>query len=201
MIADVGDVEQGVLGQGALDAEEVALDIAVFGVFGNIGDVVGGGVEAGNEAARVPLVRSGVARRCRGADSDDLGRKRSRAVVGGRRGVLSDRSELRLWRIDAQDIAGASTGVVCIAYAESATKRSLGVNRVGEAYAGAEVGEVRIDQGLAVGPAVVDRSDAVSGDGPRRGGKDGLSAWIEVRDAPGIEVGVGRTVLPTATQG
>jgi len=39
MIADVGDVEQGVLGQGALDAEEEALNVAVLGVLRDIGDV------------------------------------------------------------------------------------------------------------------------------------------------------------------
>ena len=54
VVADVGDVEQGVLVQGALDAEEVALDVAISGVFGDVGDVVGRRVEAGDQAAGKP---------------------------------------------------------------------------------------------------------------------------------------------------
>ncbi len=61
MVADVGDVEQGVLVQSALDAEEVALDVAVLGVLGDVGDVVGRLVEAGDEAAREALVGGGEA--------------------------------------------------------------------------------------------------------------------------------------------
>ena len=77
-----------------------------------------------------------------------------------------------------------------VADAESATKRGLGIDRVSEADARTEVVIVRIDQRLAVGSAVGDRRDAVAGDGSRSGGKHGLRAGIEVRDAV-IEVGVG----------
>ena len=112
---------------------------------------------------------------------------------------LGDGGELRLGCVDAEDVAGAGAGVVRVAHAESATKGGLGIDRVSEAHARAEVGEVRIDQGLAVGSAVGDRSDAVAGDGSGGGGENGLRDWIEVRDAV-VEVGVGRAVLPAQAE-
>ena len=134
-----------------------------------------------------------------GADGDDLGGKRRGAVVGGGRGDLGDGGELRLRRVDAEDIARAGAGVVDVADAESATDRGLGIDRVGEADARAEVGEVRIDQGLAVGSAAGEGGDAVAGDGAGRGGEHGLRDGIEVGDAV-VEVGVGRTVLPAQAE-
>ena len=76
VIADIGDVEQRVLGQGALHADEEALNVAVLGVFGDVGDVIGCRVEGGDKAARVALVRGGVAGRRCSADGDNLGGKR-----------------------------------------------------------------------------------------------------------------------------
>ena len=133
------------------------------------------------------------------ADGDDLGGKRRGAVVRGVRGDLRDGGELCLRRVDAEDVARAGTSVVDVADTEAATKRRLGIDRVRKAHAWAEVGEVRIDQGLAVGSAAGDRSDAVAGDSSGRGGENGLRAGIEVRDAV-VEIGVGRTVLPAQTE-
>jgi hypothetical protein len=61
VVADVGDVDEGVLGELLLDAEEVALDVAVAGVLGDPGDVVGGRVEGGDEAGGDPWLGGGVA--------------------------------------------------------------------------------------------------------------------------------------------
>ena len=83
VVADVSDIEQAVLGQSTLDAQEVALDVAVFGVVGDVRDVVGRLVEAGDEATGISLVGGGIAGGRGGADGNNLRRKRSRAVVGG----------------------------------------------------------------------------------------------------------------------
>src|SRR6266436_4634796 len=86
-----------------------------------------------------------------------------------------------------------------VAHAESATNYRLGIDRVSEAQARAEVGEVRIDQGLPVGSTTGERCNAIAGDGSGCGGQNGLRDWIEVGDAV-IEIGVGRTVLPAQTK-
>ena len=76
VVADIGDVEQGVLGELLLHAEEVALDVAVAGVLGDPGDVVGGWVEGGDQADGIALIGGGVAAWSRGASGDDLGGQR-----------------------------------------------------------------------------------------------------------------------------
>jgi len=86
-------------------------------------------------------------------------------VVGGCRGDLCNGGELCLGRVDAQNIAGAGTRVVRIADAEPATNRRLGIDRVSEAQAWTEVGEVGIDQCLSIGSATGKGSDAIAGDG------------------------------------
>jgi hypothetical protein len=77
--------------------------------------------------------------------------------------------------------------------------RGLRIDRVGEADARAEVGEVRIDERLSVDAAEGDRSDAVAGDGAGGDGQHGLRAGIEVGDAV-VELGVGRAVLPAQAE-
>ncbi len=54
VVADVGDVEEGVLGELLLHAEEVALDVAVASVAGDPGNVVGCFVEGGGDVVGKP---------------------------------------------------------------------------------------------------------------------------------------------------
>ncbi len=75
----------------------------------------------------------------------------------------------------------------------------LGIDGVGEADARGEVGEVGVDQGLAVDAAERDRGDAVAGDRSGSGGEDGLRGGIEVGDVV-VELGVGRAVLPAQAE-
>ena len=119
-------------------------------------------------------------------------------MVRGGRGDLRDGGELSLRRVDAEDVARACPGVVGVADAESATDRCFGADRVSESDTRAEVGEVGIDESLAIGSATGEGSDAVAGDGSGCGGEDGLRRWIPVRDAV-IKIGVGRPVLPAQT--
>ncbi len=96
MVADVGDVEEGVLGELLLHAEEVALDVAVAGVLGNPGDVVGGRVEGGGDAGGEALV---------GGDVAACGGSADGAVVGGGGRLLGDGDELGLRGVDGEDVA------------------------------------------------------------------------------------------------
>src|SRR6185437_2653962 len=50
MVPYIGDIEQRVLGERALDGEEIALDVGSFGVLWDVGDVVGCFIEAGDKA-------------------------------------------------------------------------------------------------------------------------------------------------------
>ena len=101
-------------------------------------------------------------------------------MIGGCRCDLRNGGELCLGRVDAQNIAGAGTRVMRVADAESATNYRLRIDRVSEANARSEVGEVRIDQGLPVGSTTGERCNAVAGDGSGCGGQNGLRDWIEL---------------------
>ena len=74
MVADIGDVDESVLGQLLLDAEEVVLNVAVGPVLGNVGDVVSRRVEGGDKTRREALVGRRIAGLDRGADRDNLRR-------------------------------------------------------------------------------------------------------------------------------
>jgi hypothetical protein len=94
--------------------------------FGDVGDVVGRRVEAGDQAAGVALVGGGVAG----------GRGGTGAMICAGSGVeqwlvvvgcdLGDRGELRLRCVDGQDVARAGARVVRIADAEAAADAVLG---------------------------------------------------------------------------
>ena len=61
VVANVGDIQQGVLGQRLLHAEEVALDVAVLGVLGDVGDVVGAGLKLVARPAEEALIQRAIA--------------------------------------------------------------------------------------------------------------------------------------------
>ncbi len=73
VVAYISKVDERVLGQLPLHAEEKVLDIAVAPILGNPRNVVGGRVECGHQAAGKSLIRGGVAAGSRGPDRDDLG--------------------------------------------------------------------------------------------------------------------------------
>ena len=58
VVAHIGDVDQDVLGQLLLHAQEVALGVAVLGVCGDVVDVVGAGAEGGGQARGKALATS-----------------------------------------------------------------------------------------------------------------------------------------------
>ncbi len=190
MVADVGDVEESVLGELLLHAEEVALDVAVAGVFGNPGDVVCGGIEGGGDAVGESLVGGDVAGCSSSAD---------RAVVGGGWRLLRDGDELSLRGVDGEDIAGAGAGVVDVAGAVSAADGGAWSGGVGKAKAGSEVVEVRVDECVAVDATAGEWSDAVARHSAGAEGEDGLRDGIEVGDVVML-LGVGRAVLPTEAE-
>ncbi len=128
MIADVGQVHQRVLGKRLLEAEKVALDVAVFGVLGDIGDVVGSGIEGRGETSWVALIESAV------------------AWCGDACCRLVDGDKERVGRVDGQDIARAGAGVVGKAGAEAAADDYARRKRIGEADARSVVAQGGIDQ-------------------------------------------------------
>jgi len=95
VVADVGDVEERVLCELLLHAEEVALDVAVAGVAGDPGDVVGCLVEGGGDVVGEALIGCDVAACCGATDG---------AVVGSAWGFLGNGGELRLRRVNGQDV-------------------------------------------------------------------------------------------------
>ena len=139
VVADIGHVEQGVLRQLPLHAEEVVFDVAVGRVLRNPGDVVGGRIEGGDQARRESLIGGSVAAGRGGTDRDDLRWKRSAAVIGGGRSDLRNRGELGLRSVDARDIARSCTGVVYVAGAEAAADRRIRRDGIGETNTRREV--------------------------------------------------------------
>src|ERR1035441_3271593 len=165
VVADIGDVEQRVLRQTALDAEEVALNVTVSSVLGDVGDVVSRGVEAGHEAAGKALIGGSIAGRSRRSGCDDLRGQRCGTVIGCGRRDLGDRGKLRLRSVDSQDVSRSCARVVGVAYTKTTANCSLRVDRIGETDTRAEVGVIGINQRLAVGPAGRDRRNAVASNG------------------------------------
>jgi len=120
-----------------LHAEEVALDVAVAGVAGDVGDVVGGWVEGGGDVGGEALDGCDVAAGCGAADG---------AEVGGAGLWLRDGDELCLRRVDGEDVAGSGAGVVDVAGAVAGADGGMRCGSVGKAEAGSEVVEVRMDE-------------------------------------------------------
>ena len=88
-----------------LHAEEEVLNVAIFAVLGNPGDVVSGRVEASDEAGWESLIGCRVAARAGGSGGNDLRREWRAALICGGRCRLRNRRELGLRRVDAGDIA------------------------------------------------------------------------------------------------
>src|SRR5258705_11995682 len=101
MVAHVRDVEQSVLGQLLLHADEVALDIAVARDLGHPGDVIRRLVEGGYKASRIALIDRRIAAWSDAADGDNLCRQRV-AVIRRRGSRLNDGGELGLRRVNGQ---------------------------------------------------------------------------------------------------
>ncbi len=155
VVAHISHVEERVLGQLPLRAEEPAFDIAIRRVFRNPGDIVRGRVEGGNQAGREALIGSGVTRLRCGADRDDLRRQRSRTVVGRCRFqvVLVYRGELGLGSVDAENIARSGACVVNVPGAEPAAKNRLGGELPSESNARRKVAQRGIHERLPVDAA------------------------------------------------
>src|SRR5665213_3561652 len=59
--AYVSQVDNDILSELALQIEVPVLDVAVFGVLGNVGDVVSSGVEGGDQSGGITLLGCGIA--------------------------------------------------------------------------------------------------------------------------------------------
>src|ERR1700761_6635677 len=121
MVADISDVHQGVLEELPLDREVVVLNVAVAGVARDPGDVVGGWIEACDQAARKSLLNRCIAAWYRAAGRNDLRGQWCGAMVGWCRRILRHSGELSLRSVDGQDVARAGARVVHKPEAESST--------------------------------------------------------------------------------
>src|ERR1019366_2365327 len=131
MVPNERDVQQGVLRERLLYAQEVALHVAVFRVRRNVGDVVGARRERRSQPYGIALVQRPIPR-------------------GGRCAWLRYRNKQSAWCVDGQNVARTGAGVVDKACAVAAANGNPWRQGIGEADTRSVVIKCGIDERLPI---------------------------------------------------